>query len=116
MSGQGSMSVIAWFPSKIARNSQLRESDPRQLYAVQRLEPAGVDWVNYCSMACKSCHSDNQRELPAEINIHFPGLEDLARRNVLVFPSILICLKCGFAEFRLPDAELAQLRNEKPPE
>ena len=66
-------------------------------------------------MACKSCLSDNQGEYPTEINIHFPGLEDLARTSVMVFPSLLICLECGFAEFRLPDAELAQLRDERPP-
>jgi hypothetical protein len=29
---------------------------------------------------------------PAEINIHFPGMENLAAPTVLVFPTLLICL------------------------
>lgn len=28
-------------------------------------------------MACTLCASDNQGELPAEINIHFPGVQNL---------------------------------------
>ena len=38
-------------------------------------------------------------EFPAEINIHFPGMENLKQPTVFVFPTLLICLDCGFTEF-----------------
>ena len=60
-------------------------------------------------MACKSCKSDNQREFGAEINIHFPGREALDKPAVFVFPKLLLCLRCGFTEFTITEAELNRL-------
>jgi hypothetical protein len=60
-------------------------------------------------MACKSCGSDNQRKFSAELNIHFPGLEALDKPAVLVFPNLWVCLRCGFAEFTILEAELQRL-------
>ncbi len=57
-------------------------------------------------MACKSCHSDNQILLRAEINIHFPGEIGLNVPGPLVYPELLVCLNCGFTEFSIPKAEL----------
>jgi hypothetical protein len=58
-------------------------------------------------MLCKSCQSDNQTFFPTEICIHFPGgLEALRKPHVMVFPQLLICLNCGFAECSIPEAEL----------
>jgi hypothetical protein len=42
-------------------------------------------------MHCKTCGSGNQTEFDAEINIHFPGLRNLDRPAVLVFPKLLVC-------------------------
>ena len=56
-------------------------------------------------MSCPSCHSENVREYPAEINIHFPGMKGLTIPTVWVFPKLLVCLDCGAAQFSLPDAE-----------
>jgi hypothetical protein len=64
-------------------------------------------------MLCKSCHSLNNREFPAEINIHFPGLENLTEPTVFVFPKLLVCLDCGFAEFSIPETELPLLAKGK---
>ena len=60
-------------------------------------------------MACKSCGSDNQQKFGAEINIHFPGREAMDKPAVLVFPKLLVCLRCGFTEFTITGTELHRL-------
>ena len=57
-------------------------------------------------MACNSCGSTNQENFKSEIDIHFPGLRDLNKRPVVVFPDLVICLRCGKAEFTVPKEEL----------
>jgi hypothetical protein len=59
-------------------------------------------------MGCRSCGEENQTELSAEIMIHLsrPTKDNPA---VLVFPKVLVCLKCGFAEFTIEETELRQL-------
>jgi len=63
--------------------------------------------------SCPFCKSTNRRNFPAEINIHFPGFEALAKPTVWVFPKISVCLDCGNAEFAVPDAELERLSDER---
>jgi hypothetical protein len=41
--------------------------------------------------------------------IPFPGLKNIDKPIVWVFPNIVVCLDCGTAEFALKDAELRQL-------
>ena len=65
-------------------------------------------------MICVSCQSAYLREFPSEINIHFPGLENLDKPSVFVFPKLLICLDCGFTEFRIPKEELRSLAANVP--
>ena len=60
-------------------------------------------------MVCKSCGSGSLTEFTAEIDIHFPGLKNLDKPTVLVFPKLLVCLKCGLTQFTIPEAELRQL-------
>ena len=60
-------------------------------------------------MTCKSCSSKNREAFSAEINVHCGGWEGLKKPGVLVFPKLLICLDCGFAEFAVPETELARL-------
>jgi hypothetical protein len=60
-------------------------------------------------MSCKSCHSENQRDLSGEVAIHFPGLKGLDKPIVWVFPKLFVCLNCGFTEFVVPETELRQL-------
>jgi hypothetical protein len=65
-------------------------------------------------MACVSCHSVNQRVFPAEINVHFPGLEGLDKPTVWLFPRLLVCLDCAFTQFTIPNVKLRQLSDSDP--
>jgi hypothetical protein len=60
-------------------------------------------------MGCKQCSSENQADFPAELCVHFPGLNDLSQPAVFVFSVLLVCMQCGRAEFALPEEELRQL-------
>jgi hypothetical protein len=60
-------------------------------------------------VSCASCGSDNRNKFRGEIAIHFPGLQDLGKPIVWVFPDILLCLNCGTAEFVIPERELHRL-------
>jgi len=65
-------------------------------------------------MACKGCHSDKQSAFNGEIAIHFCGLEGLNKSIVWVFPKLVVCLHCGFAEFAVPERELQVLEQDSP--
>ena len=60
-------------------------------------------------MPCRSCQSAKQLNFGSEINIHFPGLVNLTKPTVSVFPQLLVCSDCGFVEFSIPEEELHQL-------
>ena len=64
-------------------------------------------------MTCKACGSDQQGKFTAEIAIHFPGLKDLGKPHVWVFPELFVCLKCGTAKFEMPEAQLRYLANSE---
>jgi hypothetical protein len=49
-------------------------------------------------MACKSCGSENQTEFASEISVHISGLKNVDKPTVMVFPRLLVCMDCGFAE------------------
>jgi hypothetical protein len=66
-------------------------------------------------MSCKSCQSENQRHLNGEIAIQFPGLKGLDKPIVWVFPQLVVCLDCGFAEFTIPERELRALAQGRQP-
>ena len=63
-------------------------------------------------MACKACGLETQSQFNAEIGIHFPGLQNLDKPIVRVVPQVLVCLKCGVAEFTVPEAELSILAKD----
>jgi len=67
-------------------------------------------------MTCKGCHSEKQRVFNGEIAIHFPGLEGQDKPIVWVFPKLVVCLHCGFAEFAVPERELQVLTQGSPVE
>jgi hypothetical protein len=46
---------------------------------------------------------------PGEIGIHFPGLKNIDKPVVWVFPELVVCLDCGTAEFAVPETELRLL-------
>jgi hypothetical protein len=68
-------------------------------------------------MPCKFCGSPHQSEFGAEMGIHFPGLKNIDKPVVWVFPKVVVCLDCGTAEFAVPEAELRLLAKgeAKPP-
>ena len=43
------------------------------------------------------------------MGIHFPGLKNINKPLVWVFPELVVCLDCGTAEFAVPEAELRLL-------
>jgi hypothetical protein len=61
------------------------------------------------AMPCKSCGSVNQNKFRGEIGIHFPGLKNIDKPVVWVFPDLVVCLDCGTAEFAVPETELRLL-------
>ena len=60
-------------------------------------------------MSCKSCQSVNQSKLNGEIAVHLPGLKNLDKPIIWVFPELVVCLDCGFTEFVIPATELRRL-------
>jgi hypothetical protein len=60
-------------------------------------------------MSCCLCNSEVQKEFPSEIAIHFPGKANLSVPHVFVFPSLLVCLGCGFTRFSIPQDDLRKL-------
>jgi len=65
-------------------------------------------------MSCRLCASGNQAEFPAEMMLHFRGLKNVDKPPVWIFPTVLVCLACGFSEFIAPKTELALLSNPTP--
>jgi hypothetical protein len=61
---------------------------------------------------CKSCSSDNLRKFATEVAVHFPFSENTAKAHVFLFPKILVCLKCGNAEFVIPEDKLRLLAED----
>jgi hypothetical protein len=55
---------------------------------------------------CPSCGSVNQSRFSTEMAIHFPGLKNVNKPTVWVFPEVLVCLDCGVSEFTVPETEL----------
>src|SRR5215469_13166838 len=64
------------------------------------------------AVACKRCSSDNLRSFKAEMNIHFAGYGGLTKPTVWVFPEVMACLDCGFADFSIPEPELRRLAED----
>ena len=63
-------------------------------------------------MPCNSCGSVKQRNLTAEMAIHFPGLKNIDRPVMWIFPDVVVCLDCGTAEFPVPETELRELAKD----
>jgi DNA-binding helix-hairpin-helix protein with protein kinase domain len=64
--------------------------------------------------ACPSCGSVNQGRFPTEMAIHFPGLKNVNKPTVWVFPEVLVCLDCGVSKFTVPETELRVLVTGEP--
>jgi hypothetical protein len=62
-------------------------------------------------MVCRSCGSRNEAEIVAEMMIHFPfsGLKNLDKPGIPAFPTLAVCLACGFTEFTITEDALRPL-------
>ena len=60
-------------------------------------------------MTCRLCQSEHQSMFPSEMNIHFPGRNNLSKPTVWAFPYLLVCLDCGFTELQIEKTELRLL-------
>ena len=67
------------------------------------------DVISRVGNSCRLCGSTTLREFTAEIGVHFPGLNNIDKPTVWVFPELIICLDCGKAEFVVPEVELREL-------
>jgi hypothetical protein len=66
------------------------------------------------AMYCSSCGSGNLGRFRAEMLIHFPGLKNIDRPPVFVFPELTVCSKCGTAQFVVPLGERCVLAQDLP--
>jgi hypothetical protein len=64
-------------------------------------------------MICQACGCKQQRTFNGEVAIHFPGLAGLNKPIVWVFPKLRVCLDCGLTQFKVPERELRDLREER---
>jgi hypothetical protein len=53
-------------------------------------------------MSCLLCKSSNEAEVGTELLFHFPGEQGLEKPGILLYPSVLVCLHCGFSRFTTP--------------
>lgn len=58
------------------------------------------------ALPCKACGSEKVQKLRGEIAMRTPGLKNIDKPIVWVFPDILVCMDCGIAEFAVPEDEL----------
>lgn len=61
------------------------------------------------ALPCKACGSENVHKLRGEIAMRAPGLKNIDKPVVWVFPDILVCMHCGIAEFAVPEDQLRML-------
>ena len=64
-------------------------------------------------MACKGCGSEGLMNLKGEITASFPLIEDAKTTPIYFAQEMWVCVNCGFAEVRLPAAQLEVLRQRK---
>ena len=60
-------------------------------------------------MACLACKSNDVAEFGAEIAVHSPTELSVPTPHLMVFPTLVVCLRCGFTGFKLRDEELRMI-------
>jgi hypothetical protein len=71
--------------------------------------PELVQWLVGNTKQCKWCGSLDLARFTGEVGLHFPGLKNIEKPPVFVFPQFAVCAVCGAAWFALPEAELRLL-------
>jgi len=70
-------------------------------------EPGGGE------MACRVCGADNLRKFDADLTASSTNIQGIKAPPVYFCQQLLVCLDCGFAELRVPPAELMLLKKSK---
>ena len=106
------MAIFNFFESNCRNRFRRKGNQVLQIASSEGVQRGGASYP----VACKSCNSVNQRQFPAEINVHFPGPENFETPSVWVFPTLVVCLNCGLTEFTVCGKALQSLtkRNSKP--
>ena len=65
-------------------------------------------------MSCPACASGNQVGFSAGMMLHSPGLKNLAKPGVWLFPELLVCLDCGVSLFTIPEPKRGWLTSGTP--
>ena len=58
-------------------------------------------------MFCPKCQSGSLKEVPAEIRLYRNRPRTLSHPPLTPSPEIVVCIDCGWAEFKIPQAWLA---------
>jgi hypothetical protein len=64
-------------------------------------------------MACKACGSESLIRLDGEITASSPRVEDAKLAPIYFAQEMWVCLTCGSAEVRVPEAQLDLLNQRK---
>jgi hypothetical protein len=64
-------------------------------------------------MPCRVCGTDNLRKFGADLTANPMGIEGIKEPPVYICQQLLVCLDCGFAELRIPPAELMLLKKKQ---
>jgi hypothetical protein len=67
-------------------------------------------------MSCSLCQAQSQVVLSSELNIHLETPDNPTVPSVWVFPNLVVCLHCGFTEFRIGGEELKAISERVGPE
>lgn len=78
-------------------------------------ERAEGDRRTVAHRSCISCGSANLINLGGELALRFPGLQNLNKPSLFVFPEVVVCLDCGASKFEIPQSELQRLKSLNSP-
>lgn len=68
-------------------------------------KPKSAEGLVGKALPCKVCGSENVQKLRGEVAMRVPGLKNIDKPVVWLFPDIVVCLDCGIAEFAVPEDE-----------
>jgi hypothetical protein len=64
-------------------------------------------------MACKACGAETLIQVEGEVTASFPHAEDAKTPPIYFGQQLWVCLECGFAELRVPAAQLEVLKKKR---
>ena len=66
-------------------------------------------------MTCKRCGSNQVKDFDGEVAIRIPEREGADKATGMLFPELIVCVRCGVVEFMLPTDKLELLKNRSQP-